>query len=212
MITSGTLLRNVPGVNIGRRMPEDRAYHHGDLRAELVRIARELVRESGPEGCSMREASRRAGVSQAARFRHFADKTALLDAVGAEAYSELEQRYRDAIRKDAGASDQARVVARAYLRFALDEPKLFRLIFSSSRLHKTPEAVRSYGVFERAIEHAQQRGALPPGSTAELSHVLWSAVHGVADLVLSGNFGRRHGQAIAERMLDALLRGLREAH
>lgn len=190
-------------------MSEERSYHHGDLRAELVRIARELVRESGPAGCSMREASRRAGVSQAARFRHFPDKTALLDAVGAEAYAELEQRYREARGKNAEPADEARAVARAYLRFALDEPQLFRLIFSSPRLHKTPEAIHSYQVFEQAIERTQQHGGLPAGSSTELAHVIWSAIHGVADLVLSGSFGRRHGKEIAERMLEALLRGLR---
>jgi AcrR family transcriptional regulator len=191
-------------------MPEERSYHHGDLRAELVRIARELVRESGPAGCSMREASRRAGVSQAARYRHFADKTALLDAVGAEAYAELEQRYRNALTKNADPGDEARAVARAYLRFALDEPQLFRLIFSSPRLHKTKEAVSSYQVFEQAIESTQREGGLPAGSRTPLAHVFWSAVHGIADLVLSGSFGRRHGKEIAERMLEALLRGLRE--
>jgi hypothetical protein len=42
-----------------------------------------------------------------------------------------------------------------------------------------------------------------------LAHVLWSAVHGVADLVLSGSFGRKHGNEVAERMLEALSLGLR---
>jgi AcrR family transcriptional regulator len=190
-------------------MPENRGYHHGDLRAVLVSIARGLVRESGPEGWSMREASRRAGVSQAAPYRHFADKAALLDAVGAEAYGELERRYLDAIRRDPSSHDEALVVARAYLRFALEEPRLFRLIFSSSRLHGTPEAKSSYQLFERAVHNSQDKKALPAGSATMLAHVLWSGVHGVADLVLSGSFGRRHGKEVAEKMLEALLRGLR---
>lgn len=189
-------------------MAEERAYHHGDLRAALVSIAREFVRESGPEGWSMREASRMAGVSQAAPYRHFVDKAALLDAVGAEVYVELARRYQDAIRANGNPADEALVVARAYLRFAFDEPKLFRLIFSNARLHDTPEAKRSYQVFERAIRNAQDHQALPAGSTTILAHVLWSAVHGVADLVLSGSFGRRHGEQVAERMLAALLQGL----
>jgi AcrR family transcriptional regulator len=189
-------------------MTEDRAYHHGDLRAALVSIAREFVRESGPEGWSMREASRRAGVSQAAPYRHFVDKAALLDALGAEVYGELGQRYREAISANVNPAQEALVVARAYLRFAFDEPRLFRLIFSSSRLHDTPEAKRSYQVFERSVRNTQDHEALPAGSTTMLAHVLWSAVHGVADLVLSGSFSRRHGKEVAERMLDALLRGL----
>lgn len=190
---------------------EERAYHHGDLRAALVSIARELVRASGTEGWSMREAARRAGVSQAAPYRHFVDKQALLDAVGAAAYVELERRYRDALGANADPDDEVLVVARAYLRFAFEEPRLFRLIFSSPRLHGSPEAKSSYLVFERTVRSAQERTVLPAGSTAVLAHVVWSAVHGVADLVLSGSFGRRHGRDVAERTLEALLRGLNRA-
>jgi AcrR family transcriptional regulator len=192
---------------MGSGMPDERAYHHGDLASALVAIARDLVREHGTEGWSLREAARRAGVSQAAPYRHFADKNALLDAVGALAYAELERRYRAAL-ASADPADSARAVARAYLRFALDEPRLFRLIFSSPRLHETAEAVQSYAVFEQAIRCAQAQRGLPPGPPAELAHVIWAGVHGVADLVLSGNFGRRHGRAVAERLLSALVRGL----
>jgi len=188
-----------------------RGYHHGDLRATLVDIALELVRECGPEGWSMREASRKAGVSQAAPYRHFADKSALLDAVGAEAYRELERRYRAAIGESSNPAGAARVVTHAYLRFALEEPRLFRLIFASPRLHGTPEAKSSYAVFEQAIRTAQDHAALPRGSTTLLAHTLWSAIHGVADLVLSGSFGRRHGKEVAESMIDALIRGLHVA-
>jgi AcrR family transcriptional regulator len=184
------------------------AYHHGDLRRTLVRIARDLVRESGPEVWSLREASRRAGVSQAAPYRHFPDKTALIDAVAGEAYAELAQRYREAVRPDHRVDNEAMAMARAYLGFALDEPRLFRLIFSSPRLHRTSEAVQSYGLFLDAVKRTQGVGALPPGRADDLAHMIWAAVHGVTDLVLSGSFGRRHGKAVAERLLEALFRGL----
>lgn len=189
-------------------MKLERSYHHGDLRAELVRIARELVRESGVEGWSMREASRRAGVSQAAPYRHFEDKAALLDAVSAEAYAELERRYESAICAASNPSEHATAAANAYLRFAFEEPRLFRLIFSSSRLHGTKEARSSYQAFEQAVKNTQQAGGLPMGSTTMLAHALWSSVHGVADLVLSGSFGKRHGQDVARVMLNSIFRGL----
>jgi AcrR family transcriptional regulator len=190
-------------------LPTDaRAYHHGDLRPVLIGVARDLIRESGPDGWSMREACRRAGVSQAAPYRHFADKLALVDAVAAETYGELEGRYRAAVSGSRGASVPSAAVARAHLRFALEEPALFRLLFSSPRLHGTREARSAYAAFENAIETSQKHGGLPHGSVTMLSHVFWSAAHGVADLVLSGNFGVRHGKEVAERMLEALLRGL----
>jgi AcrR family transcriptional regulator len=189
----------------------ERQYHHGNLRAELVEIARDFVRSSGAEGWSMREASRKAGVSQAAPYRHFPDKVALLDAVGAETYRELERRYRAAVGACKRPADHAIVAARAYLRFAFEEPALFRLVFSSPRLHGTPEARSSYEAFESAVRTSQSHGALPAGSATDLAHVLWGGVHGVADLVLCGSFSRRRGQRVADRLLEALLRGLRPA-
>jgi AcrR family transcriptional regulator len=60
------------------RKKVDGAYHHGDLKASLKKAALRLVREKGPRGFSLNEASRLAGVTVAAPYRHFADKNALL--------------------------------------------------------------------------------------------------------------------------------------
>src|SRR5258708_21081937 len=68
------------------------AYHHGDLRAALVRAAIELLEESGETELSLRAVARRAGVSPAAPYRHYADREALASAVAAVGYPELAQR------------------------------------------------------------------------------------------------------------------------
>ena len=60
-----------------------RGYHHGELRAALVRAARELIAERGAAEFSVAEVARRCGVSSAAPYRHFTDRNALLAAVAA---------------------------------------------------------------------------------------------------------------------------------
>src|SRR6478735_11439161 len=60
------------------RITDVRAYHHGNLRAELLRTAVELAREEGPSGVVLREVARRVGVSHNAAYRHFADREELL--------------------------------------------------------------------------------------------------------------------------------------
>src|ERR1700682_5847211 len=65
------------------------AYHHGDLRAACVRAAMELLEEGGQTSLSLRAVARRAGVSPAAPYRHFADREALVSAVAAGGYREL---------------------------------------------------------------------------------------------------------------------------
>ena len=63
---------------------ESRGYHHGDLRAALITAGLEMTRSDGPSALSLREATRRAGVTPAAAYRHFRDRAALLAALGQE--------------------------------------------------------------------------------------------------------------------------------
>jgi AcrR family transcriptional regulator len=64
-------------------------YHHRGLRVALVRVAMELLEESGETALSLRAVARRAGVSPAAPYRHYADREALISAVAAVGYREL---------------------------------------------------------------------------------------------------------------------------
>ncbi|MDH3731565.1 MAG: TetR/AcrR family transcriptional regulator [Acidimicrobiia bacterium] len=183
-------------------------YHHGQLRDELIDIAEALIVDSGPQSWSMREAARRLGVSQAAPYRHFANKDALIDAVVLRGYSQLEHHYIEALRTCPADGDRLIVIAMAYFRFAIDRPELFTLMFSSPRLHATAEAVHSYGVFEGEIVAAQSRGDLPVGSAQEHAHVLWAAAHGIAELVNREVFSRRRGTKIANILIASAVHGL----
>src|SRR5256885_13335679 len=95
-------------------------YHHRDLRAALLRAAGKRLEKQGITALSMREAARRVGVSHNAPYRHFADREALLAALAAQGFEMLGQ----AMRGHAG-----RAMGEAYVRFALQYPQRFRLMF-----------------------------------------------------------------------------------
>ncbi|MFX8856410.1 TetR/AcrR family transcriptional regulator, partial [Acinetobacter baumannii] len=81
-----------------RDRPKPRAdYHHGDLRRALVAAALALAKELGPDGVTVREAARRAGVSPGAPFRHFSDRTALMTAVAEEAMAKLRENVEQEV-------------------------------------------------------------------------------------------------------------------
>ena len=61
--------------------PEARPYHHGDLRRALVEAARRILESEGPTALSLRAVAREAGVSPAAPYHHFKDKSELLEEV-----------------------------------------------------------------------------------------------------------------------------------
>jgi AcrR family transcriptional regulator len=105
--------------------------HHGDLRRALEQAALELVAEKGPGGFTLAGASRRAGVSVAAPYKHFADRDSLLAALVLTAYTEQRERYRTAMAARPDPAGQLAAFAEAYVQFAADQRALFELTFAA---------------------------------------------------------------------------------
>src|SRR5215217_5217974 len=106
---------------------ESRPYHHGDLRSALVRSALELLRAHGPEALTLRAVARAAGVSQAAPYRHFADRRALVAAVAEEGFRRLHAELLAAVQASPGPRG-FREIALAYVRFARENPAEYRVM------------------------------------------------------------------------------------
>jgi AcrR family transcriptional regulator len=107
-------------------------YHHGDLRASLIRATTEIVAERGVRGFTVAEAARRSGVSSGAPFRHFADREALLAAAGAAAIDQRREVYRNAIASSEDPAEALAAVSVAYVTFAVENPAGFELIGGAS--------------------------------------------------------------------------------
>jgi AcrR family transcriptional regulator len=142
-------------------MKNDSSYHHGDLRAALIKAATAEIERGGYENLSLRELADSVGVSRGAPYRHFADRRALLAAVAADGFERLTAIYRKAM-MGSGKTPQDRLAAagRGYLRFAAERPQMFRLMFVSDLLGGgtvPPDAAlakaagESYFVFERLV-------------------------------------------------------------
>src|SRR3954462_5211842 len=107
-----------------------RGYHHGNLREALLEAARQLVAERGPQGFSLTEAARRAGVSPSAPYRHFKDREEVLAELCRRGFALFGQRLQAAV---AGAQNAAEALQRmgpAYLAFAREEPGYYAAMFS----------------------------------------------------------------------------------
>ncbi|MFD7668790.1 TetR/AcrR family transcriptional regulator [Streptomyces sp. NPDC059788] len=183
-------------------MPHEGAYHHGDLRAACLRAARELLEEDGSAGLSLRAVARRAGVSATAPYRHYADRDALVSAVAAQGYRELAGRLATAHPSPATADDLA-TVAVAYVRFALDHPAMFRVMFAEPCDPGNEErATATAAIWEyvRGIVRTTFPGADP----AALSTAVWALVHGLAFLHLDGKLDTATPEAVAGQVRAAV--------
>ncbi len=169
------------------------AYHHGDLRAALLAEAAAMITEGGAASLTMRAIGVRLGVSRAAPYRHFADKTALLVAVAANGFNGLGARLQAT---QAGASrssvERLRRIGEEYVRFALENPAHYRLMYGREALSREdlPELREAAGAlleqFVGAIRAHQRSGAIKRQDPRAQAYVAWSAVHGLASLVIEG--------------------------
>jgi AcrR family transcriptional regulator len=140
-------------------MSERQSYHHGDLRAALLKAAAAEIERSGYETLSLRELAASLGVSRAAPYRHFADRRALLSVLAAQGFDELAEIHSSAAAKGGTPRQQLAAAGRGYLAFAAARPQLFRLMFVSDLLtgETRPDPVliaaanRSYAIFEAMV-------------------------------------------------------------
>jgi AcrR family transcriptional regulator len=168
------------------RPAESRPYHHGDLRRALVDAARRLLETEGPSALSLRAVAREAGVSPAAPYHHFKDKSELLEAVAHEGWEMLQKMMAEAKARAEGRS-QLTALGIAYVCFARDNPALYRVMYDGARDKESlPSHVQESEdsaycmVRDTMIEH----GADPTADVdLELATTAaWCAAHGLAEM------------------------------
>ena len=201
-----------------RRKP----YHHGALNSALVEASIALAREGGPDRVILREAARAAGVSHSAAYRHFADREALLAEVSRHARGELAAEMRRRVARAKGPVQRLRAVGTAYIDFALTEPGLFRTAFTSHpATSPVPDQDRAdtgsagdgadpFDILGEVLDQCQAAGLLNPQRRPGAEIAVWSAVHGLANLLLDGPLPRTAaGIEFAQRQVWELIeRGL----
>ncbi|WP_213739383.1 TetR/AcrR family transcriptional regulator [Bradyrhizobium sp. dw_411] len=192
-------------------------YHHGDLRRALLEAA---AKASDIEHISLRELASGLGVSAAAVYRHFDSREALLAELAAIGIAQLQQRFADAFDLHAPAADASEAIARlyrlavAYLRFADEQPAMWRLIFGAYAVQTRATALQtgaptSYSYLPAALQGLYGTGVIvAPPAPGDLLFT-WSTVHGAAALRV-GNVAAALGEVeqVGAEMVQRILRGI----
>jgi AcrR family transcriptional regulator len=166
-------------------------YHHGDLRKGLLVAAHAVLNEKGIHGLSLRACAAKAGVSHAAPTHHFKSLSGLLTELAVIAFGEFTEALRQAYDgTDTRATLQERLqtVGNAYVQFALREPELFKLIFSSPLPDQSNEQLKeasgqAYGELTRVVKPLCDAKGITDSAIIEQAELLvWSTIHGYAHL------------------------------
>jgi len=206
-------------------IPKRKTFRHGDLRNALTVAGLEMARAGGPSAVILREATRQAGVSPNAAYRHFANQAELLDAVRSACFSRLAEAMEDEMKKcrpgrdpKAFARKSLRAVGMGYLGFAMREPGMFRTAFSvPPPVHSADPAntasmgLNPFQLLSLALDRMLEAGLLSRKSRQDAEFLAWSTVHGLALLVLEGPLQQMPRQmvlALGERLVVMVERGL----
>ncbi|MGI5242700.1 TetR/AcrR family transcriptional regulator [Dactylosporangium sp. CA-139066] len=199
------------------------SYHHGDLANALTGAALELARSGGPDAVVLREAARQIGVSATAAYRHFTSREDLMHAVKDCALTELAERMQqelDAVPSDVDSAEQLRLrlraLGRGYIGFALERPGLFRTAFAhmekmTDRPGIDPMQTPPFRMLVATLDGLVESGLIDGSRRPFLEFAAWSAVHGMAELLLDGPMSHLPAdlqQAAVSRALDVINAGI----
>jgi AcrR family transcriptional regulator len=165
-----------------------RGYHHGNLEEALIEAARLLVAEKGVAAFALADAARLAGVTPAAVYRHFADRTALLNALAARGFTAFAAALKSAMESSAHGKDAFSAMGDAYLDFARREPGYYAAMFMSG-LNDVDRAGRDAGSFNLLVEGMARALPAPVADPVAVAMQIWALSHGVATLERAGAFG-----------------------
>lgn len=194
--------------------PEERRYHHGDLRSALLERAETTVRIAGVDALSLRELAREIGVSHAAPRRHFRDKNALLDALAVSGFARLDQTLRAAVAQPAPTfRDRLVLVAVSYVAFAADNAALLDLMFTGKHESYASEelrrsAARCFDSVNRLVRGGQDTGDLRAADLNTQSTVMFATLQGLATLTAGGMIARGELDGLTRSAVEVLLDGL----
>jgi len=170
-------------------------YHHGDLKNTLIEAGIEILSKEGFNDLSLRKVARKAGVSHAAPYAHFADKQSLIAAIALDGHNKIHARIEEVLALY--PNDPLKQLIRlawAYMQFGLESPAHYKITFSGMIENEKnyPELIevtrQNLSALQKIITDCQNADILSPSNyeTEVIAVSLWGLIHGLVSLVIEG--------------------------
>jgi len=178
--------RPAAGGEQGARVP-NRKGSGGQLRVEIIDAALRLLDTQPAEALSLRAVAKEARISPPAVYLQFDNRDDVMAAVVDEVWSKLAAAMESADRRARNRGPYAQLIAQvdAYLRFAMDSPTRYQILFTvqqradGSDPDPIPVTRRMYTSLVGAVERCQQAGyrTLLP-DTHDMAILVFVTAHG----------------------------------
>jgi AcrR family transcriptional regulator len=186
-----------------------------EFRRRLCAAAEKLFAERGVEGVTMRTIAERLECSAMTPYRYFRNKEEIFATVRAAALDRFSERLEAARRTFGTPSRRGRAVGDAYLRFAIEEPDAYRLIFDLSQPEETgyPDLARANARSRKTMTDYMEdlvAAGVMDGDPKTLGLIYWAGAHGLVNLYMAGKLGESELRALHKQMTRMLSRGARD--
>ncbi len=190
------------------------------LREALIGAGIDLLRTTALESLSLRQVASRAGVTHAATYRHFTDRSDLFAAIAEEGYTRFYEYQRASLAHiaDDDFASRLRTLGLAYVRFVLEHAQYARIMFTNTGLEFRRHAglvrasARTWRELRSVIRLGQKQGLVPKKSGRERTIAAWSMVHGIAMLLQGGQIARgsdaNETEELVARVLELTFTGI----
>ena len=187
------------------------------LREEILDATSHLLLATGDhEAVNIRSVADAVGVTPPSIYLHFADKAALIKAVCGRHFGDLDRCIAEAVAGTDDPAEELRLRGRAYVRFGLEHPEQYRILFMSRREanHDGPpdEALKNASGFNDLVDNvvrAAKAGAIQADDPLLVATGLWTVVHGITSLAISIPHYPIVGlDVLVDHLLDVHRRGL----
>ena len=194
-----------------------KANGESSLRKRILDTSRDLLVEVGYRQISMRKIARKVGVSATSIYLHFESKDHLLHTLMEEAIEDLNSTLEQSITGSEDPIEQLRAFARAYINYAMENPRQYQIIFlvRSEEMSRYPKekfrrARRGYEMLEQTIAEGAQKGLLQEESPRTAAYVIWAELHGVMSVVQSRRLDVRiDREQFFESAIEKIIGGLK---
>lgn len=172
-------------------------YHHGNLQEALLRQGLVVLREQGEDKLSLRELAKQCGVSMAAPYAHYENKEMFIRALQEAVMRELTEQLTDSAEEHAGKKDILVELGLRYVRFFMDNPNYFSLLFGQSEHTLTvlwqeeSGSNPAFDVLKRAADPLLRELQLPDETKYNILLAMWALVHGLAAAVCVPDVSKR---------------------
>ena len=163
----------------------------GEFRNRAVECARSLFLDGGLSAVTMRGIAQELGCSAMTPYRYFENLEEIIALVRAHAFERFADLQEAAFEKGTNAESKLLNLKQAYIRFAVEEPQMYTIMFQLPREEEQnyPDLVtqsrRGFSFLVKATEQAVQEGFMQ-GDPMTVAHILWANTHGLVSLHLSG--------------------------